>query len=212
MSPLPSTGTPVPSSSATRSAMRDQSAVARIELLGRAGVQRHRRHTGVGRGTRRAQERHVLVVDTPTRIFTVTGTAPAARTAPCTIAAKGCGGRAARRRRRAGSPSAPGSRSSGRRGRRRPRRRACATAVRHDFGIDAVELHASGSARPRRRATIRIVLRLRSTKRARRDHLAYVQRAAVGTTQPTERGVGHARHRREHDRRVEREAARSSGP
>ena len=42
-------------------------------------------------------------------------------------------------------------------------------------------------------------------ERAARDHLADVEPGAVLAAQPTERRVGDARHRREHDRHVERE-------
>ena len=85
-----------------------------------------------------------------------------------------------------------------------------------DGALDGRRIHAVQLDRPRR---LGLVVRdephgrgVALDERARGDHLADVQPRAVLAAEPPERGVGDARHRREHDGRVERDGPDAEGP
>ena len=145
----------------------------------------------------------------PMRIFTVTGTPPAAAARPPRTM------RANSRRACHGSAAPPPLRVTLGTGQPKFRsmwsaqvlaRRPSDRAPGHDRRVDAVELQAT-----RRlvgaNATMRSVFGLRSTS-ARVVIISLTYRPApVLAAQPAERRVGDAGHRREHDRRVDRERA-----
>jgi hypothetical protein len=80
----------------------------------------------------------------------------------------------------------------------------------HVMGIDAVELQAArrlllAEARHEHRLAIPL------DEGASGDHLAHVEAGPVAAAQRAERGIGHARHGREHDRRPDPERADGHG-